>query len=110
MAITYIDELVVVSLPQVMEHRGIVKVCQVRHILSFFVFRWVHLLELIFLEVFCLLLFVQQFIFISCRPVCQLRFIIIIFILLRSVWLGVVSSWFFFREREEKRSHRLVSF
>lgn len=51
-AITYIDELVVISLPQVMEHRGIVKVCQVRHILSFFVFRRVHLLELIFLEVF----------------------------------------------------------
>lgn len=55
MAITYIDELVVVSLPQVMEHRGIVEVCQVRHILSFFVFRWVHLLEHIFLEVFRLL-------------------------------------------------------
>lgn len=64
MAITYIDELVVVSLPQVMEHRGIVKVCQVRHILSFFVFRWVHLLERIFLEVFRLLS-VYQFIFIS---------------------------------------------
>jgi len=49
LAITYVDQLVVVSLSQVMEHRGIVKVCQVGHILGFFVFRRVHLLEQIFL-------------------------------------------------------------
>lgn len=79
MAITYIDELVVVSLPQVMEHRGIVEVCQVRHILSFFVFRWVHLLELIFLEVFRLLSG-NQFIFsyIICQPVCQFSILLIL--------------------------------
>lgn len=49
---TYVDKFVVVPLSQVMEYRGIVKVCQVGHILSFFVFGRVDLLKLILLEVF----------------------------------------------------------
>lgn len=48
---TYIDELVVVSLSQVMENGGIVKIGQVRHILGLFVFWWIDLLEDIFLEI-----------------------------------------------------------
>uniref|UniRef100_A0A2M4DMR2 Uncharacterized protein n=1 Tax=Anopheles darlingi TaxID=43151 RepID=A0A2M4DMR2_ANODA len=38
-----VDKLSVVSLSQVMEHRGIVKIRQVGHILAFLVFRWVDL-------------------------------------------------------------------
>lgn len=52
---TYVDQLVVVTLLQVMQHRGIVKVCQVGHILRFLVFRGIDLAQLIFLEIFRLL-------------------------------------------------------
>lgn len=98
MAITYIDELVVVSLPQVMEHRGIVKVCQVRHILSFFVFRRVHLLELIFLEVSCLFCSLRYSSFQF--HIMSTRFVSYSFYYSRfgQTWLAVV----FQRERREK--------
>lgn len=52
---TYVDQLVVVTLLQVMQHRGIVKICQVGHILRFLVFRGIDLANLIFLEIFRLL-------------------------------------------------------
>ena len=55
---TYVDQLSVVTLLQVMQHRGIVKVCQVGHILGFLVFRGIDLGQLVFLEVLGLLFFI----------------------------------------------------
>lgn len=54
---TYVDELVVVTLLQVMQYGGIVKICQVGHILSFLVFRGIDLCQLIFLEIFRLVFY-----------------------------------------------------
>ena len=48
---TYVDKLVKITLSQVMEDRGIVKISQVGHILAFFVFGWIHLTDKVFLEV-----------------------------------------------------------
>lgn len=63
---TYVDKFVVVSLFQVMEYRGIIKVCQVRHILSLLVFWWIHLCELILLEILALLVWIPiVFFFVS---------------------------------------------
>lgn len=46
-----VDELDVVTLPQVVQDRGVVKVGQVGHVLAFFEFGGVHLLYQILLEV-----------------------------------------------------------
>lgn len=40
-----------------MQYGGIVKICQVGHILSFLVFRGIDLCQLIFLEIFRLVLY-----------------------------------------------------
>jgi len=47
---TYVDQLVDVTSPQVVKDGGIVEVSQVGHVLGFFVFGRVHLLQLILLE------------------------------------------------------------
>lgn len=47
---TYVDQLVGVTSPQVVKDGGIVKVGQVGHVFGFFVFGRVHLLQLVFLE------------------------------------------------------------
>ena len=47
---TYVDELVAVASPQVVKDGGVVEVSQVGHVLGFFVFGRVHLLQLVFLE------------------------------------------------------------
>jgi len=59
---TYVDKLVQITLSQVMEDRGIVKVCQVGHIFAFFVFGWIDLADEVFLEILGLLVkrFVRQ--------------------------------------------------
>lgn len=56
---TYVDELSQITLSQVMENRGIVKVSQVRHVFAFFVLGGVDLSDEVFLEV--LGLFVRSF-------------------------------------------------
>lgn len=56
---TYVDELSQITLSQVMENRGIVKVSQVRHVFAFFVLGGVDLSNKVFLEV--LGLFVGSF-------------------------------------------------
>lgn len=48
---TYVDQLMVVSLLQVMEDRSIVKIGQIGHIFGFLVFWWIDLLEKIFLKI-----------------------------------------------------------
>jgi hypothetical protein len=48
---TYVDKFIKITLSQVMENRGIVKVCQVGHILTFFVFWRVDLIDEVFLEI-----------------------------------------------------------
>lgn len=40
---TYVDKFSVITLLQVVEHRGIVKISQVRHILCLLVFWWIDL-------------------------------------------------------------------
>lgn len=52
--LTYVNKLMVISLLQVIQNRSVVEVCQVGHILAFFVLRWVDLAYKILLEVFCL--------------------------------------------------------
>lgn len=47
---TYVDQLMVVTLPQVVQDGGVVEVCQVGHILSLLILRWVHLLQKVLLE------------------------------------------------------------
>lgn len=48
---TYVDQLVVVSLPQVMQNRSVVKIGQVGHIFGFLVFWRIDLWEEIFLQI-----------------------------------------------------------
>jgi hypothetical protein len=48
---TYVDKLVKITLSQVMEDRGIVKISQVGHIFAFFVFGGVDLSNKVFLEI-----------------------------------------------------------
>lgn len=48
---TYVDQLGVVSLPQVMQNRSVVKIGQVGHIFGFLVFWRIDLLEEIFLQI-----------------------------------------------------------
>lgn len=52
LAPTYVNKLMVVTLLQVIQHRGVVQVCQVGHILAFLVLGRVHLSHKIFLEIF----------------------------------------------------------
>lgn len=58
---TYVDKFVKITLSQVMENRGIVKVCQVGHIFGFFVFWRIDLLKDVFLEILTLLFFNRRF-------------------------------------------------
>lgn len=51
---TYIDELMIISLLQIVEYGGIVEVCQVGHILGLLVLGRVHLGHLLLLEGFLL--------------------------------------------------------
>lgn len=48
---TYVDQLGTITLAQVMQDRGIVKIGQVRHILAFLVFGRVDLADQILLEI-----------------------------------------------------------
>lgn len=52
---TYVNELMVVSLLEVMQDRSIIKVCQVGHILAFFILGGVDLSHLFLLEVLILM-------------------------------------------------------
>lgn len=54
---TYVDKFVKITLSQVMENRGIIKISQVRHIFSFFVFGRVDLLKDVLLKILGLLFF-----------------------------------------------------
>lgn len=49
---TYVDQLVVVSLFQVVQYRGVVQVGQVRHVLGFLILGRVHLAHLFLLKIF----------------------------------------------------------
>lgn len=51
---TYVDELMVVSLLQVMQYGGVVQVCQVGHILAFLVLGGVDLGDEVLLEILAL--------------------------------------------------------
>lgn len=48
---TYVDQLVVITLAQVMQHRSVVKIRQIGHILCLLVFGRIDLLEQIFLQI-----------------------------------------------------------
>ena len=52
---TYVDQFGEVSLLEIVKDRGIVQVCQVGHILTFFVFWRIQLLQQILLQSFLLL-------------------------------------------------------
>lgn len=52
---TYVNEFMVVSLLEVMQDRSIIKVCQVGHILAFFILWGVDLIHLFLLEVLILM-------------------------------------------------------
>lgn len=49
---TYIDELMVISLFQVIQNRRVVQIRQVGHVLAFFVLGRVHLAHLVLFEIF----------------------------------------------------------
>lgn len=51
---TYIDELMIISLLQIVQYGGVVEVCQVGHILGLLVLGGVHLRHLFLLERFLL--------------------------------------------------------
>lgn len=51
---TYVDQLGVVTLSQVVQDRWIVQECQVGHVLRFLILGRVHLVHLVLLEVFAL--------------------------------------------------------
>jgi len=51
---TYVDQLMVISLPQVVQDGRLVEVGQVGHVLDFLVFGRVHLVHLVFLQGFFL--------------------------------------------------------
>lgn len=51
---TYVDQLVVISLPQVVQNGRLVEVGQVGHVLDFFILGRVHLVHLVFLQGFFL--------------------------------------------------------
>jgi len=53
--LTYVDELMVITLFKIVQNGGIVKIGQVGHIFSFLILRWVHLGHLFLLECFFLL-------------------------------------------------------
>lgn len=48
---THVNQFVEISLAQIMQHRGIVQICQIGHIFSFFVFGRIHLAHQVLLEV-----------------------------------------------------------
>jgi hypothetical protein len=52
---TYVNELNVVSLLEVMQDRSVIKICQVGHVLAFFILGGVYLRNLILLEVLVLM-------------------------------------------------------
>jgi hypothetical protein len=52
---TYVNEFMVISLLEIMQHRSIIKVCQVGHILAFFILGGVDLGYLLLLEVLLLM-------------------------------------------------------
>lgn len=47
---TYIDKLGIVALLKIVEHRGIVEIGEVGHVLTLFILGWIDLLQLVFLE------------------------------------------------------------
>ena len=59
---TYVDEVFVVALPQIVQHSSVVQVRKISHILDFLKLGWVHRLALVFLEslflIFCFCFFV----------------------------------------------------
>jgi len=57
---TYVDELSVVTLLEIVQDRGVVKVCQVGHILSLLILGRVHLLQQVLLQGLLLLVRVNN--------------------------------------------------
>lgn len=51
---TYVDKFMVISLFKIVQDGGVIEICQVGHILTFLVFRWIYLSNLFFLEGFLL--------------------------------------------------------
>lgn len=102
---TYIDKLVIVSLLQVMKYRGIVKVCQVRHIFSFFVFWWIDLVDLFFLEILGLNF---RFMYIM-RNFLSQQFMLIFFLCVEDkVWSSSIRRWEIQNGRRERKKPVLV--